>query len=432
MKSLTLFAAVGCLVVSGCSKSTVEEISLDSSGPIEPIPEANFAADDWPWWRGPNRNGIANEQTVPTSWSEDEKIVWKTAVPGRGHSSPTVIGNRIFLATADEDQETQSVLCFDRTNGEQIWSQEINRGSLPRLGHQNQTHATCTLAADGERVFVAFLNHGKITATALNLDGDEIWSVELGPYKPKFGYAPSPTIYKEFVIFAADHGDGGYLAAVHRKNGTIHWRNKRPAAATYASPIVATVAGQDQLLISGANRVDSYDPSNGELRWTAEGTAESTCGTIVWDDDIVFASGGHPEHQTLAVKADGSAEIVWSNKYECYEQSLLAHDGYVYAVDEQSVAYCWEAASGEIQWRNRLRAKFSASPILVGNLIFASNEQGRTYVFKANPEEFELVAENQLGDEAFATPTICGGRIYARVADSSSGDRQEYLYCIGQ
>ena len=199
---------------------------------------------------------------------------------------------------------------------------------------------------------------------------------------------------------------------------------------SFSSPIITTIAGKDQLLISGCETVSSFNPSNGQEIWSVAATAMATCGTVVWDGGMVFASGGYPKAETVGVRAD-TGQVVWRNGQKCYEQSMVADNGYLYAVTDRGIAYCWDARSGEEKWRGRLSGPISSSPVLAGGNIYLSNEAGQTSVFKATPDAFELVGQIQLGTEAFATPTICGGRIYFRVADSSGGERQEFLYCIG-
>jgi hypothetical protein len=194
---------------------------------------------------------------------------------------------------------------------------------------------------------------------------------------------------------------------------------------------VANVAGRDQLLISGLNAVASYNPQDGKSLWVAPGTTNATCGTMVWDGDLVFASGGYPKAETICVKADGSKHVVWKNNEKCYEQSMLATGGYVYAVTDQGVAYCWRGADGREMWKQRLQGPVSSSPILVGDTIYSTNEAGTTYVFKADPNRFTSVAQNQLEQEGFATMAVCGDRIYIRAASGHGPQRKETLYCIG-
>lgn len=396
---------------------------------------ADPTADDWPFWRGPQSNGVADPtQNAPVEWSARQNVVWRAKVPGRGHSSPTVVGNRIFLATADEQRQQQGVLALDRETGEQVWITEVSSGGFPKQ-HKKNTQATATVACDGERLFVTFHHHKQVTLACLSLDGEILWKKPVGDFHPQlyeYGYAPSPILYGDTVIVAADYERGGWIAALNRQSGEEVWKTKRPSLLSFSSPVVANIAGREQLLISGCMLVSSYDPRTGDPLWDVQATTMATCGTIVWDGDLVFASGGFPKPETVAIKADGSKEIVWTNNQKCYEQSMIVADGYVYCVTDKGVAYCWRGSDGEEMWKERLSGPISASPVLVGDTIYQSNEKGTTFVFKANPEKYEQVATNRLGDESFASPAICGGRIYLRVAENSGSNRQEYLYCLGK
>ena len=146
----------------------------------------------------------------------------------------------------------------------------------------------------------------------------------------------------------------------------------------------------------------------------------------------MVGSGGYPQSETVCVKADGSGEIMWTNKQKNYEQSMLIHRGHVFCVNDNGIAYCWDLETGKQKWKSRLAGPVSASPTLIGDRIYASNEKGTTFVFEANPDKFQSLGTNQLGDEAFATPTILDGKIYARVASGKGPGRQETLYCIGK
>src|SRR3569623_840802 len=265
------------------------------SSVISAFPKLSADAD-WPWWRGPSRNGIAPEYAhPPVRWSETENIVWQTPVPGRGHSSPIVVGDRVYLATADVAGQTQSVLAFDRRSGKPVWATKINQGGFPASIHPKNTHATSTIACDGERLFVTFYNHETLQAAALDLAGKPSWQQAVGPFNPKlylYGYGPSPTLSGETVIVAAEYDGQSYLAALDRRTGEQVWRTPRPFNIPFSTPIVAHVAGRDQLLLSGANKVVSYDPKTGAELWSTPGTTLATCCTMVCDDDIVLACGG--------------------------------------------------------------------------------------------------------------------------------------------
>lgn len=391
------------------------------------------AERDWPWWRGPSRNGIA-VGSAPTKLALADAL-WKTPVPGRGHSSPVVVGDRVFLTTADMQAKSQSVLAFDRRTGKQLWIVELSRGGFPARNHPHNTEATPTIACDGERLFVTFFHHERIEVTALDLNGKELWQKQAGPFNPRkyeYGYAPSPVLYQGYVIVTAEYDGQSFLVALDRDTGSQGWRMARPNNISFSSPSIGRIAGRDQLLISGNDQVVSYDPATGKQLWAAAGTTQATCGTIVWDGDLAIASGGYPKSETIAIKADGSGAVAWKNVQNLYEQSLLANGGYVYGLTGKGVLFCWRSADGQEMWKQRLSGPVSASPVLAGGNIYWANELGTLYVFKANPAKFELVAENKIGDEAFPSPAICGGQIFLRVGHKTPGGRQEYLYCFGK
>ncbi|MFO0904464.1 MAG: PQQ-binding-like beta-propeller repeat protein [Pirellulales bacterium] len=393
-----------------------------------------LSATDWPWWRGPERNGkTAPTTSVPTAWSDTQNVAWKAPVPGRGHSSPVVVGERVYLTTADERQQVHSVLAFDRDSGRQLWKTDVSRGGFPARNHPKNTEATSTLACDGERLYASFYHHDSLEAITLSLDGQIAWRKTAGPFHPRryeYGYAPSPLLFGDAVIYSAEHDGPSYLTALDRTTGAVRWKQARKENITFSSPVVASVGGRLQLLLSGANQVSSYDPSNGKPLWSVEGTTAATCGTMVWDGDIVIASGGYPKAETLAVRADGSGQVLWRNNQKCYEQSLLATAGHVYGLTDNGVLFCWRVKDGQEMWKQRLRGPVSSSPILVGQNIFWANELGTTYVFRATPERFESVAENQLGTESFASPAVSGDRLFLRAATGHGESRQEFLYCL--
>jgi outer membrane protein assembly factor BamB len=389
--------------------------------------------NDWPWWRGPNRDGIAAEQKIPLEWSADKNILWESPVPGRGHGSAIVIGDRVFLATADEKAELQGVLCLDRKTGKQLWQTEVHRGNFTKAGiNTKSTHASSTPACDGERVYINFLNNGAIHATALDLNGKQLWQTKVTDYTLHQGFGSSPAVYGPLLLVSADNkGDSGLLAGLDRATGKVIWTRKRPKAPNYASPIIVTVGDADQLILIGCDLVTSLNPLTGKENWELKGATTECVTSTVTDGKHVFTSGGYPRNHVAAVKVDGSG-IAWDNKTRVYVPSMLVRNGYLYAVMDEGNAVCWKTDTGAEVWKGRLGGGFTASPVMVGDLILATNETGRTYLFKANPKEFEVVGENQLGNEVFATPTVCAGRIYMRVAMKNKGERQEKLVCIGE
>jgi outer membrane protein assembly factor BamB len=397
---------------------------------------SSAAADetkDWPRWRGPTQDGIAAPgQKPPLRWSEKENIVWRSPIPGRGHGSPIVLGQRIFLAAAEPDREVQSVLCFDRATGRQLWQREVHQGNFETKGNAKASHASATCAADGERLFISFLNGGAIHTTALSLTGDILWQTKVSDYVNHQGFGASPLIYGPLVIIAADNKGGGAIAALDGTSGKEVWRLERPAKPNYASPILLRLADQDQVLFSGCDVVTSLHPLTGAKLWETDGSTTECVTSIVSDGKRVFTSGGYPRNHVQAVLADGSGRTAWENGARVYVPSMIATGGHLYAILDAGVAMCWKSDTGDELWKGRVGGTFSSSLVLVGKHLYATDESGRTVIFEANPSEFKLVAENQLGSECFATPAICGNQIFHRYAQQTGGKRQEFLTCIGQ
>lgn len=392
-------------------------------------------AQEWPWWRGASRDGKSiNTESIPSEFSETKNVIWKAPVPGRGHGSPIVVKNLVVLPTADEPQQIHSVVAFDRKTGDQRWKRDLNQGGFPARNHPKNTEASSTLASDGTLIFATFFHHKTVELYALSLNGDIQWKKVAGDFDPKmyeYGYAPSPVLYQDMVIVTGEYDGDSFIKAFRRKDGEEVWKIARPKSISFSSPVVAMVAGRPQLMISGQQFVMSYDPNDGKQLWSVMGTTFATCGTMVWDGNNVYASGGFPKAETIGIVADGSKKVLWRNNKKCYEQSMLAYEGHVYALTDNGIAYCWNGETGEQKWEKRLKGPVSASPVLLGDRILWANEGGSFFVWKASPEKFELLAENTLGDESFASPAVAGGQLFVRVAKQEDSTRQEYLFCIG-
>jgi outer membrane protein assembly factor BamB len=393
---------------------------------------ARAADADWPFWRGPQGNGVAAaDQSPPLKWSSTENVVWKAPVPGRGHGSPIVVGDRVILQTAEEDREIQSVVSYDRATGKEQWRTAVHTGGLDRKGNKKTTQASATPACDGERVIVNFLNQGAIYTTALSLTGQQLWQTKVSDFVTHQGFGSSPTLYGPLAFVATDSKGGGAVAALERATGHIAWKWDRPQLANYASATLLKAAGRDQLVIHGCDLVSSYEPLTGKKLWEVPGATTECVTTLVTDGDRVFVSGGYPKKHVQAIAADGSGKTAWENTAQVYVPSMIVHRGCLFATQDGGIAMCWQSDTGKENWKERLGGTFTASLVLVGENLLATNEAGQTFIFKADPQKFELVAENKLGDEVYATPAVCGGRIYMRVVEKTGTQRQEMLYCLG-
>ena len=399
-------------------------------------PEISVAPTDWAWWRGPNRNGVAANQKPPMTWDDSTNVLWKVPVPGRGHGSSTVVGDRVFLATADDAAEVQSVICYDRNTGKVMWQTAVHKGGFTIEGRQPNVRASmasATPSCDGERVFINFMNDNAIYLTALSLDGKQLWQKKVTDYVTHQGYGSSTALYGPLVIVSSDNKGGGLLAAYNRVSGEQVWSHKRPELPNYTSPIILPLDGKDQLVLTGCNLISSFDPLTGAVNWEVEGATTECVTSTVSDGSILITSGGYPDKHTAVVKGDGSGETLWHNENMIYVPSVLIHDGHLYVAGDSGEVYCYELKTGTIVWEDRIRTKFAASPVLVGEHIFATGINGSTYIFKASPKAFELVAENTVeADDVQASAAICGDRVYLRVAQGRNDARQEMLYCIGE
>jgi len=426
---LVMPALVAAVLVAAVLVAAVGRGSLVAAEPA-PVPPGITPAD-WPWWRGPTHDGhAAAGQQVPLSWSDEENVLWTAAVPGRGSSSPTVVGDRVYLTTCDERAGSQSVLAFDRLTGGEAWRKEVHASGAMRK-NERSTGASGSVACDGRRLFAAFPTSDAVFITALTLDGEQVWQVRLCDYAIHQGYGASPLVHGDTVIVVADHKGGGAVAALDRATGATVWRKERPPMPNYSSPVVLRLHGREQLVLTGCDKVVSLDPASGATLWERAGATTECVTTPVTDGTRVFTSGGYPRNHVSAVHGDGS-DVDWQNGDRVYVPSLLVHDGHLYAVLDAGVAACWDATTGAEKWKHRLGGNFSASPVLLGDTIFATAENGVTHLFRARPDAFEAIGANAVGDEAFATPTICGGRIYLRVAAGRGAERREKLVCIGR
>ena len=386
---------------------------------------------DWPWWRGPNRNGHADpNQDPPVEWSETENIEWKTPIPGKGHGSPIVVGDHVFLQTSEDDKEIRSLICVDRSSGTVLWSKTVHQGSSTPPKNKKGTQASSTPACDGERVFVNFLHDGAAWTSAVSVDGELLWQTKITKYTVHQGYGSSPLIHEDLVIVSADNKAGGAIAGLRRSDGEIVWKHSRPKMPNYPSPILVTASGKRQLIMTGCEVVTSLNPLTGEVNWEIPGATTECVTSTVTTGDLVFTSGGYPTNHISAVRTDGSGKVAWKNNVRVYVPSMLISDGHLFAVTDAGVSMCWNATTGKEIWKGRLGGTFSSSPVLVNNRIYATNETGTTYVFECSTDRFKLLGKNQLAEICFATPTICGGKIYTRVATGEGKERQESLICI--
>jgi outer membrane protein assembly factor BamB len=416
--------------LAGRAVSAAEAPDITPTGNWDNLPTLVAAANDWPWWRGPGLdNHAAAGQKPPLRWSEQENVLWRVELPGKGHSTPCVQGQRIFVSSGDPQQQTVWLLCLDRASGKKLWQSDVYHGPFPKI-HDDNSPASATPAGDGERVFVPYQTEDTVGLAALDLDGKLVWRQPVGPYKSVQGHSSSPALYRSLVLLPTDGSEGNKLTALHRRTGAVVWRSTlTKGLESYASALVVRVAGRDQAILIGGKKTHSFDPRNGQLLWTCDGPAEFCAATATCDADTVFVTGGYPQKGLLAIRADGAGDVTpthvrWKSDSKAgYVPSPLWHDGLLYAVSDTGLLRCYETSSGKVVWEQAMNAPFYSSPVLAGDRIYLFDKKGKGYVIKPG-RRFELLATNELPAGAFATPVMVDHRIYLRTLRD--------FYCLGE
>lgn len=378
-------------------------------------------AEDWPGWRGPRGDGTSLERSLPTTWdvTAGKTVAWKVEVPGRGHSSPIVFGDQIFLATALEDRQERVLCSFDRRTGKLLWQQTVLKAPLEGK-HELNSYASSTPATDGQSVYVAFLDGDQMAVAAYDFSGRQQWLVRPGGFSSKHGFCSCPVVFEDTVLVNGDHDGDSYFVALNRRTGETIWKVPRDNhTRSYCTPIIREIDGRTQMILSGDQCVASYDPRTGRRHWVIDGPTEQFVASIVDGHGLLFMTCGFPEHHILAIRPDGrgnvtDTHIAWrETKGASYVPSPLAVGDYFLVVSDGGVCSCFEATSGRRAWMQRLGTHYSGSPVTADGLAYFTSDEGVTQVFRP-AEKFELLAENQLGEQCISSPAISGGQIIFR------------------
>jgi outer membrane protein assembly factor BamB len=386
-------------------------------------------AESWPSWRGPRGDGTCIEQGVPTNW-DGSRALWKTAIPGQGHASAIVWGDRVCTATALPATKERMLLCLDRASGKVLWQQTVVQGPLEAINKEN-SHASGTPATDGERVYVAFRVGDDIVVAAHDLaSGKQLWLVRPGTHTGEWGFSNEVVLFKDKVILDGDSKGDSFLVALSRTDGKVLWRvNRTHQGISYSAPLIREMAGRTQLIQCGDRCVTSFDPETGKQLWTVDGPSQEFVATPTYSEKtgLVFISSSWPKQVLLAIRPDGSGDVtkshvVWSDsKGAPYVPSLLVAGDYLLSINNGGTAFCYEAATGKVLWQEKL-GRTHASPVLVGGLAFFANDDGRINVVKPGLV-FDRVAQYELGEPCYASPAISDGQVFLRGF--------KHLFCIG-
>jgi len=411
----------------------------------------------WPSFRGPSASGIADGQNPPVAWDTGAgyNVAWSTPIPGLGHSSPVIWGDRIFLTTAvsenpdpvfrygtDGRQDRRSdrarnawyVYAIDRHTGEVLWERETISANPSVQRHPKNSYATATPATDGDHV-VALVATGNLFC--FDFDGEQLWEVDLGPLDAgasyddayQWGAASSPIIWEDLVIVQADQQEGSFLAAFDIESGDEVWRAARDVISSFSTPTIHTGATRTELVTNGAGTMHGYDPRTGEELWRMSGSSLNTTPTPVSDNGLIYVTSGYRTRPIFAIRAGAAGDIslaagesanehvAWSSPRDGpYIASPLVYRGYLYVVSANGVLTVFDADTGAPAYKRRIGDRggaYSASPIAADGRIYLTSEDGDIFVVRAGPE-YELLAINRMGEVCLATPAISAGQMFIR------------------
>ena len=388
-------------------------------------------AENWPSWRGPRGDGTSLEKDVPTRWSSTENVVWKTAVPGEGHSSPVVWNNRVFLTTALPEKLERLLLCFDRATGAALWQQTVLVAPLEPK-HGENSYASATPVTDGKRVYVTFLDREDVVVAAYDFAGKQLWLVRPGKFKSQWGFCHTPQLFEDKVIVACYSKGENFVVSLSQDDGRTFWKTagENPTQ-SYSPPLIREMEGRVQMVLPGNKTVTSYDPRTGKVLWVVDGPSDDSVITPVYSEKahLVLSCSSWPNKVLLAIKPDGTgnvtaSKVVWKTPEGApYVPSPIAvGDWFLTSSFNGKAVHCFEAATGKVLWKEAT-GLHHASPVTANGLVYFLNDDGVMHIVRAG-EKYELVARNELGEKTYASPALSDGQIFLRSF--------KQLYCIGK
>jgi outer membrane protein assembly factor BamB len=383
----------------------------------------------WPEFRGPTGQGHSSAVGLPLSWNESENVVWKSPVPGRGWSSPAVVGNQVWLTTAVETRDGASLraMAFAVDTGAEIVDVEVFKSRQRASPNPKNSLASPTPIVAGDRVYVHF---GQDGTAALTTSGEIVWKARFS-YESQHGSGGTPVLYNDLLIFNCDGSDQAFVVALDVATGKVRWRTARrmPYDQAYATPLVVRVGERDQLISPGAYRAVAYDPLTGREIWRADySPGFSNVPRPVAGHGLVFIATGFQQPFLMAVRLDGTGDVtrshvVWktSRGAPLTPSPLLVGDE-LYFVSDIGVASAVDARTGTFIWQQRLGGNYSASPVFADGRIYFSSEDGVTTAI-APGREFKRLSTSQIDGAMMASLAVAEGSFFLR--------SHSHLYRIG-
>lgn len=383
-----------------------------------------MVAGDWPQFKGPNGAGISDEKGLPTEWSKEKGIKWKSPLPSRGVSCPVVFGDRVYVTCSSGKRDDRlHVLCFDANTGKQLWHRQLTATGQTAC-HPKTCMAAPTPVADASGVYALFAT---ADLAAFDADGTLRWYRSLtGDYPSitnQVGMASSPILVKDKLIVPMDNDGDAFLAAIDTKYGKNVWKADRVKGTNWVTPFVREVGDKTEVLFAGGGGLTAYDPENGSKRWNYK-EARGSIPTASVVGDMLYLPGGGVS--AVKIGAEGvQGKPLWSAKEVSPGfGSPLVYRGKVYAVNNEGIVSCGDAKTGKTLFNERTKTAFSASPIAGDGKVYCVNELGMTFVLNADDSEFNPIAENDIGEEVLGTPAIANGCLFIRT--------DKNIWCIGK
>ncbi len=382
------------------------------------------AAQEWTRFRGPNGSGLSDATTVPVRWTEKD-YNWNVELPGVGHSSPVLWGDRLFVTCADEKTGTRTLVCVRAGDGKRLWTAEFPGERYGK--HADNSFATATPTVDERRVYVCWSGPKETLVVALDHDGKEAWRTDLGPFKSGHGSGPSPVVHDGLLIVPHDHdGGAGALYALACDTGKVAWKVPRKSQSTYTTPCIYQPKGGPAELVftNYEHGVTSVDPKSGKVNWELDvfdkRHIETSIGSPVTAGDLVFATSGWlgVRQEVVAVrppseKGDKPRDVYRIDRSAPLCTTPLVKGDLLFMCSDGGMATCADAATGEVHWRERLPGSYYGSPVCAGDYLYCPSREGEVVVLAA-AKKFELVARNPLPEGTHATPAAANGAMFIR------------------
>jgi outer membrane protein assembly factor BamB len=419
--------------------------------------QASEPAQNWPAFRGTQASGVLEGHALPERWDagKGESVRWKTAIPGLGHSSPVIWGDRVFVTTAvregdaelkvglygDIGSVTESLdhrwmlYCLDKKTGAILWERAVHQGVPIMKRHPKSSHANSTPATDGKHIVTFFGSEGLFCH---DFEGNLLWRKDFGPLDSgyflsptaQWGFASSPVIHGNVVLVQCDVQTNSFLAALDLRDGTELWRTSREEVPTWSTPTVHAGPGRAQVILNGYKHIGAYDLKNGAELWKLRGGGDIPVPTPIIGHGLVFIMNAHGKMAPIyAIRLDAAGDIsledgasenkgvAWSKtRGGNYMQTPILYGEYLYACSDSGILACYDARTGEQFFRERLGkggSGYTASPVGGDGKLYYTSEQGTVFVVKPG-REFNVIATNEMGELCMATPAISEGTLFFR------------------